>query len=103
MQCLYATGMDLGRYTPWDHYCTPGYDHYANDMWNDSKFMHLDFSQRRRGDLICQDSQIAIYLGNDQIIEAASPRYGVRVHRAYVGYPIKGVLRPFVQVVYQLV
>ena len=96
MQCLYATGMDLGRYTPWDHYHTPGHDHYANDMWNDPKFMHLDFSQRRRGDLICYNGHIAIYLGNDQIIEAASPRYGVRVHSVYVGYPIKGVLRPFV-------
>ena len=96
MQCLYATGMDLGRYTPWDHYYTPGHDHYANDMWNDPKFKHLDFSQRRRGDLICYNGHIAIYLGNDQIIEAASPRYGVRVHNVYVGYPIKGVLRPFV-------
>ena len=96
MQCLYATGMDLGRYTPWDHYYTPGHNHYANDMWNDPKFMHLDFSQRRRGDLICYNGHIAIYLGNDQIIEAASPRYGVRVHSVYVGYPIKGVLRPFV-------
>ena len=96
MQCLYATGMDLGRYTPWDHYYTPGHDHYANDMWNDPKFKHLDFSQRRRGDLICYNGHIAIYLGNDQIIEAASPRYGVRVHSVYVGYPIKGVLRPFV-------
>ena len=96
MQCLYATGMDLGRYTPWDHYYTPGHDHYANDMWNDPKFMHLDFSQRRRGDLICYNGHIAIYLGDDQIIEAASPRYGVRVHSVYVGYPIKGVLRPFV-------
>ena len=96
MQCLYATGMDLGRYTPWDHYYTPGHDHYANDMWNDPKFMHLDFSQRRRGDLICYNGHIAIYLGDDQIIEAASPRYGVRVHSVYVGYPIKGVPRPFV-------
>ena len=96
MQCLYATGMDLGRYTPWDHYYTPGHDHYANDMWNDPKFMHLDFSSRQRGDLICYNGHIAIYLGNDQIIEAASPRYGVRVHSVYVGYPIKGVLRPFV-------
>ena len=42
------------------------------------------------------NGHIAIYLGNDQIIEAASPRYGVRVHSVYVGYPIKGVLRPFI-------
>lgn len=96
MQCLYATGMDLGRYNPWDHYYTPGHDHYANDMWNDPRFMHLDFSQRQRGDLICYNGHIAIYIGNDQIIEAASPKVGVRVHSVYVGYAIKGVLRPFV-------
>ena len=96
MQCLYATGMDLGRYTPWDHYYTPGHNHYANDMWNDPRFMHASFSQRQRGDLICYQGHIAIYLGNDQIIEASSPRNGVRVHSVYVGLNIKGVLRPFV-------
>ena len=96
MQCLYATGMDLGRYTPWDHYYTPGHDHYANDMWNDGRFYHVPFSQRQRGDLVCYSGHIAIYLGNDLIIEAASPRYGVRVHSVYVGYNIKGCLRPFV-------
>lgn len=85
MQCLYATGMDLGRYTPWDHYYTPGHNHYANDMWNDPRFMHASFSQRQRGDLICYQGHIAIYLGNDQIIEASSPRNGVRVHSVYVG------------------
>ena len=96
MQCLYATGMDLGRYTPWDHYYTPGHNHYANDMWNDPRFMHASFSQRQRGDLICYQGHIAIYLGNDLIIEASSPRNGVRVHSVYVGLNIKGVLRPFV-------
>lgn len=96
MQCLYATGMDLGRYTPWDHYYTPGHDHYANDMWNDRRFYHVPFSQRQRGDLVCYNGHIAIYLGNDRIIEASSPRNGVRVHSVYVGYNIKGCLRPFV-------
>ena len=43
MQSLYATGMNLGRYNPWDHYYTPGHDHYANDMWNDPRFKHLSF------------------------------------------------------------
>ena len=96
MQSLYATGMDLGRYNPWDHYYTPGHDHYANDMWNDPRFLHLAFSQRQRGDLICYNGHIAIYIGNDQIIEASSPKNGVRVHSVYVGYNIKGVLRPFI-------
>ena len=94
MQSLYATGMDLGRYNPWDHFYTPGHDHYANDMWNDPKFMRLSFSQRRRGDLICYPGHIAIYLGNDTIIEAYPPR--VRISSVYSSGNIKGVLRPFV-------
>ena len=94
MQSLYATGMDLGRYNPWDHFYTPGHDHYANDMWNDPKFMRLAFSQRRRGDLICYPGHIAIYLGNDTIIEAYPPR--VRISSVYSSGNIKGVLRPFV-------
>lgn len=40
MQALYATGMDLSPMNPWDHYYTPGHDHYANDMWNSSRFLH---------------------------------------------------------------
>lgn len=63
---------------------------------NDPKFKHLSFSQRQRGDLICYKGHIAIYIGNDQIIEASSPRNGVRVHSVYVGYEIRGVLRPFI-------
>ena len=94
MQSLYATGMDLGRYNPWDHFYTPGHDHYANDMWNDPKFMRLSFSQRRRGVLICYPGHIAIYLGNDTIIEAYPPR--VRISSVYSSGNIKGVLRPFV-------
>lgn len=95
MQCLYATGMDLGRYTPWDHYYTPGHNHYANDMWNDSRFKHVSFSERQVGDLVCYPGHIAIYIGNDKIIEAASPSIGVRVATVYVAR-IRGCLRPFV-------
>ena len=94
MQSLYATGMNLGRYNPWDHYYTPGHDHYANDMWNDPRFKHLSFSQRRRGDLICYPGHIAIYLGSDTIIEAYPPR--VRISSVYSSGNIRGVLRPFV-------
>lgn len=95
MQCLYATGMDLGYFNPWDHYYTPGHDHYANDMWNDPQFVHMSFSERQRGDLICYPGHIAIYLGNDRIIEAASARVGLRVSSVYSSPNIKGVLRPF--------
>lgn len=96
MQALYATGMDLMPFNPWDHYYTPGHDQYANGMWDNPRFMHLDFSQRQRGDLVCYPGHIAIYLGNDQIIEAYSPAVGVRVSSVYSSPNIKGVLRPFV-------
>ena len=95
MQCLYATGMDLSPYTPWDHYFTAGHDHYANDMWNDSRFMHVDFGSRQRGDLICYSGHIAIYLGNDTILEAYTPATGVRISNVYSSSGIKGALRPF--------
>ena len=96
MQSLYATGMSMSPYNPWDHYFTPGHDHYANDMWNDSKFRHLSFSERQRGDLVCYSGHIAIYLGNDQIIEASSPAGVVRIASVYSSSGIKGVLRSFV-------
>ena len=95
MQCLYATGMNLGRYTPWDHYYTPGHNHYANDMWNDSRFKHVSFAERQVGDLVCYPGHIAIYVGNDKIIEAYSPAVGVRYGSVYIG-TIRGCLRPFV-------
>lgn len=98
MQALYATGMDLGYFNPWDHYYTPGHDHYANDMWYSDKFMHVNWNDRQRGDLICWPGHIAIYLGNDQIIEAVSPAVGVRIASVYVwsgSKSIRGVLRPF--------
>lgn len=95
MQCLYAAGMDLSPFTPYDHYYTPGHDHYANDMWETDRFMHVDWSNRQRGDLICYPGHIAIYLGDDTIIEAVNPSVGVRIASVYAWSSIKGAIRPF--------
>ena len=96
MQCLYAVGMDLSPFNPWDHFYTPGHDQYANGMWDSPRFKHLSFSERQRGDLVCYPGHIAIYLGNDKIIEAYSPAVGVRIASVYRSSHILGVLRPFV-------
>lgn len=96
MQSLYATGMDLTPMNPWDHYYTPGHDHYANDMRNNRRFMHVDISQRQRGDLILYSGHVAIYLGNNTIIEAVSPRVRtVGTIQPFSNKPVLAVVRPF--------
>ena len=81
---------------PWDHYYTPGHDQYANYMWENGRFQKLSFSQRQPGDIIAYKGHVAIYLGNDQIVEASSPAGQVRISSVYSSPNIRGVLRPFV-------
>ena len=99
MQALYATGMDLGSYyTPYNHYYTPGHDHYANDMSNDEGFKRVSFSERQRGDLIFYPGHVAIYLGDDLVIDSypGDGANGVAV-RSMWHYGVNYVVRrPFV-------
>ncbi|WP_186297405.1 GH25 family lysozyme [Enorma shizhengliae] len=98
MQALYATGMDLSPMNPWDHYylgLSGGWHSaYANYMWNNGKFQKLSFSQRQRGDIVSWPGHVAIYLGNDQIIEAANG--DVHITNVYRNGTPRGVLRPFI-------
>ena len=82
LQCLYAVGIVPNKYTPYDHYYTPGHDHYAVDMRNDSHFKSVSFSSRQRGDLVFYEGHVAIYIGNDKIIHAY-PGTGVAVASVY--------------------
>ena len=70
LQCLYSVGITPNKYTPHDHFYTPGHDHYAVDMRNDPKFMRVSFANRKRGDLIFYAGHVAIYVGGDVIINA---------------------------------
>ena len=78
-QCAYACGMDLGGgvgdtdFNPWAHWVTGSggwHSHDANNFWDYGNVMHVSLSDRQRGDLISWAGHVAIYLGNDQIIEA---------------------------------
>ena len=95
MQSLYATGMNLQDYNPTAHWYDPWHSHDANNMSNDRRFLHIPVSQRQRGDLIFYPGHVAIYLGNDQVIEAIPPR--VRIANMYAGnrHPT-GAARPFI-------
>lgn len=94
MQAAYACGMDLGEYNPYAHWYDPWHSHDANNMSVDPRFMHVKLADRKRGDLVFYPGHVAIYLGNDQIIEATPPR--VRTASVYwLGAPT-AVARPFV-------
>lgn len=95
-QCAYAVGMNMGEFNPYDHYASGAsgwHSHDANNMWDYGAVQHLNLSQRLRGDVISWNGHVAIYLGGDQIIEAA----GSDVHITWLwryGTP-RGVLRFF--------
>ncbi len=104
MQALYAAGLDISPINPIRH-SSPGYEYESANMWASSKFMHVSYSERERGDLIfyCNSSgsviHVAIYLGNDQVIESwCEPYNSVIVSPVITSYHsrIKGVVRPFV-------
>ncbi|MGO4861295.1 C40 family peptidase [Atopobiaceae bacterium Sow4_H2] len=75
-QCAYACGMDLGEFNPYDHYATGAngwHNHDAMNLWNYGKIKKVSLGSRKRGDLIFWKGHVAVYLGNDQIIEAPTP------------------------------
>ena len=92
-QCLYAVGMDT-IYNSYLHWTDPWQDHNAENMRADSRFKKINIEERQRGDLLFYRGHVGIYLGNNQIINAVSPREGVRIV-AVDRWPITGVSRPF--------
>lgn len=72
LQCMYSVGMNPTGYSPYDHYYTFNHDHYANDMRADPQILKVSKADMRRGDLLFWPGHVAIYIGNGEVIEAAS-------------------------------
>ncbi len=101
MQGLYAAGMDISPINPVRH-AKPGYEYESRNMWASKKFKHVPYSQRQRGDLIFYQSasgvviHVAIYLGNNKVIESWPNKVVVWPIKNGSRSNIKGVVRPFV-------
>lgn len=91
IQCLYATGMAT-PYDSWRQFYEENYITTAS-MLADPHFLHVSLDERQRGDLIFYQGHVAIYLGNDRIIEATPPR--VQESSMWRNTPI-AVIRPFI-------
>ncbi|PLS30650.1 LGFP repeat-containing protein [Bifidobacterium margollesii] len=95
MQSLYATGMNMAELNPYNHWYDPWHSHDANNLSGDHRFPRVPLSQRQRGDLIFYPGHVAIYLGNNMVIEADVPR--VSVNNIFKGGRMPwAVSRPFV-------
>lgn len=95
LQCLYATGMDMGWYNPYNHRWLPEQTYNSMNWYRNNTFKPVSVSNMIRGDVVYYSGHIAIYLGNGQIIDSW-PRIGVTIRSLYApGTPI-GAGRPYV-------
>ncbi len=100
MEGLYACGMSLdgvagGDFNPYTKFY---YNHHFANTWRtNNTFQPVSFAERERGDIIYWAGHVAIYLGNNQIIDAY-PNQGVSVKSVYSRGEILGVARPFPKV-----
>ena len=100
MQALYSAGIDPAPVSPIRH-SRPGYEYESRNLWN-LPMKKVPYSQRQRGDLIFYQSSngviihVAIYLGNDKVIEEWPTKAVVWPIKNSHRSNIKGVMRPFV-------
>ena len=75
MQALYAGGIAMSDINPVTH-AHPGHEYESRNMWNSDHFTVVDYKDRERGDLIfyCDRdgivNHVALYLGDDEVIES---------------------------------
>lgn len=97
MQCLYAVGMDLGDYNPYLHGTDAAHANDADLMAADERFMYVDEDDLKPADLVFYPGNVAIYIGDDEIIGVSKASGRVRVSDIEDGGErIVAVARPLV-------
>lgn len=95
LQCLYATGMDLGIYNPYNHRWIASQTYNSMNWYNNNTFMPVSTNSLQCGDLVYYRGHVAIYLGNGQIIDSW-PGQGVSVKPIGSRGRVIGAARPYV-------
>lgn len=99
MQGLYAAGFDPWPVSP-ERHSDKAYEYESRNMWN-LPIQRVSYSDRQRGDLIYYDNgygtiiHVAIYLGDDRVIEAWPPSVTVMSTVNSIHPHVYGVQRPF--------
>ncbi|MHA3066174.1 C40 family peptidase [Lacticaseibacillus saniviri] len=101
-QALYAAGINPLPVSSIQH-AQPGNEWNSRLLAASNKFKHVSYADRQRGDLIFYTSpydgrvwHVAIYLGNNQVIESWPPRVMVQPIKNSQRSWVTGVARPFV-------
>lgn len=102
MQSLYAGGLNVAPISSINH-ASPGNEYNSRNLWASDKLKRVPYSDRQRGDLIFYYQpgtttiyHVAIYLGNDQVIESWPPKVTVWPIKNNQRWVIAGVKRPFI-------
>ncbi|MBR1742867.1 MAG: C40 family peptidase, partial [Lachnospiraceae bacterium] len=70
-QALYAAGISplpSGSHV----YAFPENEYTTKKFWQNPKFEHIKFREKKRGDILYYQGHVSIYLGNGKMIEARS-------------------------------
>lgn len=100
MQALYAAGVSMDDINVVSH-AQPGHEYESRNIWNSDHFTNVGFDDRERGDLIFYSdaygvvNHIAIYLGDNEVIESWPNEVQVSPVADGRHYVIIGVKRVF--------
>ena len=95
LQCLYATGMDMGIYNPYNHRWQAWQTYNSMNWYNKGTFMKVSRKDLKRGDVVYYKGHIAIYIGGGKIIDSQPPKVAIRPLNL-PGRTIIGYARPYV-------
>ncbi len=101
IQSLYAGGISPVPVSAIGH-AHPGNEWNSRNLWADKKLKRVSYASRRRGDLVFYYQpgtrtiwHVAIYLGNNMVIESWPPRIMVQPISNSQRNVIAGIKRPF--------